>query len=245
MFTDGVKVDHTVVTPKPVKSALVVRKIKAETIGGEMASRIMGTILLDVDDLYCPKTQQFLTEEDLRAKGAVITTVKYNKILCFATKDTVKKGRTTGNEVPFIRKEYSMQMLLNVNWGSYINRRNDGDTTFVPSDKRSNGVTNFENCKAVGKTKAENFTLNGVCFKVLTDVCYYDENGNKYSDEKMAFLTSEYLKVQSKASKQKEADKHGIDVKFDPKYRTVRIDNCETVRCFGFEFRATEHINNR
>jgi len=236
----GVKTSLAVTTQKPIKSVFIERRISADTIGKEMASRIMGKILLDVDDLYDPKTQQFLSEDELKAKGAIFITIDYNKVLVCG-KELVKKSRITKEPSPYIRKKYTMQMLLNIDWSNYVNRRNDENYEFIPSEKRKNGVVNFENCRGIGQTTAKNFTLNGIAFKVLTDVKYYDENGNEYTD--IDSLKNEYFTKTVKAeqkSKQREADKHQIDVKFDPKYRTVRIDNCRAVRCFGFEYKPTE-----
>ena len=60
----------------------------------------------------------------------------------------------------------------------------------------------------------------------------------------MEFLTSEYLNVASKESKEKQADKHGIELQFDPQYRTTRIDNCDFIRAFGFEYKPIDNPQN-
>ncbi len=232
-------------TTKPIDSGVKVvlpteripRRISCETIGKDMTSRITGK-LIGFDDLYDPKTKTFKTEDELKKLGAVFITISLNKVL--SKSDTTVKGRTTKNPTPFIRKTSKYQVIGNVNWTSYINKRGSGD--FVSAEQRTNGIENFENCKAIGITRAENFTINGVAFRVLEKTKYYDENGREYTD--VEFLTSEYLKKQSQASKQKEADKHGIDVRFDPKYRTTRIDSCDIVGCFGFDYMPTENHCN-
>jgi len=223
---------------KTKQIVLVERRITSETIGKEIVSRITGK-LLGFDDLFDPKTKTFLTESELSAKGAVFVTVCYDKIMVIG-KDAVKKSRKTGEPTPFIRAKKKYQVIVNINWQSYINKRGNGD--FIPAEQRSNGVVNVEGCKAVGKTRAENYTINGVAFRVLETTKYYNADGVEYADPKS--LEAEYLKKQSKASKQKEADKHGIDVRFDPKYRTTRIDSCESVRCFGFEYKPTDNHSN-
>ncbi len=232
-------------TVKPIDSGVKVslpterisRRISCETIGKDMTSRITGK-LIGFDDLYDPKTKTFKTEDELKRLGAVFITISLNKVL--SKSDTTVKGRTTKNPTPFIRKTSKYQVIGNVNWTSYINKRGSGD--FVSAEQRTNGVLNYENCKAIGITRANNFTINGVAFRVLEKTRYFDENGREYTD--VEFLTSEYLKKQSKASKQKEADKHGIDVRFDPQYRTTRIDSCDYIRAFGFEYKPIENHCN-
>lgn len=211
----------------------VVRKVSSKTIANEIASRITGN-LVGFDDLYDIKTHRFLTENELKAKGAVFVTVSLNKIL--SKNDTVVKGRTTKNPTPFIRKTSKYQVITNINWESYVNKRGNGN--FIAAEKRVNGVENYCECRAVGTTQAGNYTINGVAFKILEDTKYFDENGNEYPDKD--FIEREYLKKQSKKSKEKEAEKHGIEVEFDPKYRTTRIDSCDSIKVFGFDFQPTE-----
>ncbi len=230
----GVKVN----LDKPVKTAVLVRKVSCQTIADDMVSRISGK-LIGFDDLFDPKTMRFLTENELKAKGAVFVTVSYNKVLVLG-KELVKKSRITKEPTPFIRKTSKYQVIANINWESYVNKR--GSKDFIPAENRSNGVENYAECKAIGKTRAGDFTINGVAFRVLEATKYFDGNGNEYPDKNA--LELEYVNKSSKASKQKEADKHGIDIRFDPKYRTTRIDSCDSVRGFGFEYRPTENPNN-
>ena len=230
----GVKVGAVVPVPtKTTEKVWIRRRVSCETIANELTSRISGK-LIGFDDLYDPATKTFKTEDELKAVGAVFMTISLNKVL--GKSDTTVKGRTMKNPTPYIRKTSKYQVIGNVNWTSFINKRGHGN--FVSAEQRSNGVENYENCKAVGKTRAENFTINGVAFRVLESTKYYDESGREYAD--VEFLTSEYLKKASKASKQAEADKHGIDVRFDPQYRTTRIDSCDSIRAFGFEFIPTK-----
>jgi hypothetical protein len=192
--------------------------------------------------LFDPATKTFKTEDELKAKGAVFITVNLDKVL--GDSELVKKSRITKNPTPFIRKTSCYQVIGNVNWTSYINKRGSAD--FVSAEQRSNGVVNFENCKAIGVTSKGNFTINGVAFRVLEKTKYYDKAGQEYTD--IISLKNEYFKKTAAAEKkanQREADKHGIDVRFDPKYRTTRIDSCKSVRCFGFEYKPTEnHLNS-
>ncbi len=230
----GKTADSVVVIPtKKSGKTFVQRRVSCDTIGREITSHIMGK-LIGFDDLFDAKTKTFKTEDELKALGAVFITISLNKVL--GKSDTTVKSRKTGEPTPFIRKTSKYQVIGNVNWTSFINKRGSGD--FVSAEQRSNGVENFENCKAVGKTRADNFTINGVAFRVLDSTKYFDANGVEYADK--AGLEADYLKKASKASLQKEADKHGIDVRFDPKYRTTRIDSCDYIRAFGSEYIPTE-----
>ena len=92
--------------------------------------------------------------------------------------------------------------------------------------------TGFEHPEISYKENIEN------TFKLLEATKYFDADGVEYADTKQ--LEADFLKQPSKESKQKEADKHGIDVRFDPKYRTTRIDSCDSVRVFGFDFKPTD-----
>jgi len=232
----GLKVSLPVVE-KPV---LVERKMASQGIANDMTSRITAK-LIGFGDLYDPKTQQFLSESELKAKGAVFVTIDYNKVLIVG-KDMVKKGRTTKNPTPFVRKTSKFQVIANIDWQSYINRRSEHGE-FEANENRANGVVNYAECRAIGITRAENYTINGVAFRVLEGTKYFDENGREYDD--VEFLRSEYLNGASKESKQKEADKHGIELKFDPQYRTTRIDSCDSIRAFGFEYKPTDNPLNK
>ena len=217
----------------------ITKKTKTtEEIANELTSIISGKFV-GIEDLYDHNTQQFLTESELKARGAVFIAVKMDKVL--GDSDTIKKGRTTKNPTPFIRKVCKYQVIANIDWQSYINRRSE-HKEFVQAEKRPNGIHNYEGCLAIGVTKAGNFVINGVVFNIIEDTKYFDENGVEY--ENVEFLKSEYFNKTSKASRQKEADKHGIAVEIDPQYRSTRIDSCEYIRAFGYEYRPVENHKN-
>jgi hypothetical protein len=227
----GIKVGAVVPVPA-VKEVIFERKISPKAIADDLTSRITGT-LVNYPDLFDPATGQFKTEDQLKAVGACFITVSYNKVL--GGSDTVKKGRTTKNPTPFIRKTSRFQVIANINWQSYINRRSEHGR-FIASPERANGVANYEDCKAIG-AKGDNYYICGVAFRVLEATRYFDIQGQEYPDA--AFIKSEYLTGASTESKQREADKHGIELPFDPQYRTTRIDSCDSIRAFGFDFIPT------
>ena len=78
VVTDSnVKVSLPVETKKPV---FVERRLPCQTIAAELASRITGK-MIGFDDLFDPKTNTFLTETELVAKGAVFVTVSKTRFL--------------------------------------------------------------------------------------------------------------------------------------------------------------------
>lgn len=233
--------DVQVVETKPQKTAVIVRKVSAETTALEMASRLTGK-LIGFDDLFDPKTGKFVTDAELKASGAKIVTVYMDKVL--GKSDVLAKSRFDKTPTPFIRKTTAYQIIININWASYINKRGRGD--FVPAENRTNGVENIvPECKGIGKTRAGNHTVNGVILRTIESTKYFDEHGNEFTDIKgEKGLQNEYFK-KTVAAEQKakavEADKHGIEVKFDPQYRTTRIDSCKSIRAWGFDYQPTEN----
>jgi len=221
-----VKVGLPVKTDKPV---IIRRELKPDYIADDMVSRITAK-LIGWGDLFDPKTQQFLTEAELKAKGAVFITIAYR-----TAAKLLKKDRITKESCPFdsVVKTSKYQVIANIDWQSYINRRSEHGN-FVVQEKRSNGVENYAECKAIGVTRAGNYTINGVAFRVLETTKYFDSNGKEIDKKALVSFLPDKTK-----SKQKQADKHGIAVEFDPQYRTTRIDSCEYIRAFGFEYIPT------
>jgi len=213
------------------------RKIPSRTIADDMVSRIGGK-LVGFDDLYDPKTQQFLTEDELIKKGAIFVTIAYKKTLVIG-KDILVKSRSTKEPIVdgLYIKTSKYQVIANINWESYVNKRGDGN--FVSAEARVNGVKNYEACRAIG-IKGDFRYINGVAFRSLKSAKYFKDDVEL---DKETFERN-FCKKASKASLQKQADKHGIDIKFDPKYRTTRIDSCKYIKIFGFEYKPTDNPSN-
>jgi hypothetical protein len=226
--------DVQTVETKKEKTAVVVRRVSSKTVADDMTSRIMGK-LIGFDDIYDPTTQTFLTEAELRAKGAIFVTVTMNQVMTPGKNGVTKKSRTTKIPTPFIRKTNRVQYIANVNWGSFINRRGHGD--FVPDEERANGTENYNGCKAIS-VKGENYYIAGVAFRTIESTKYVDRHGVELDK---ATIEAEYMPKRSQASKEREAQKHGIAVEFDPQFRTTRIDNCSSVRAFGFDYQPTDN----
>lgn len=224
-------------TAVKTKDVVIERKMASKGIADDMASRITAK-LIGFGDLFDPKTMQFLSEAELVAKGAVFLTIAYKKALVIG-KDLVKKNRST--KEPIVDASYvktsKYQVIANINWESYVNKRGHGN--FVSAETRANGVENYEACRAIGVLR-DNYYVNGVAFKALESAKYFADGKELDKDT----FERDFGKKPSKASQQKEADKHGIDIKFDPKYRTTRIDSCEYIRAFGFRYIPTDNVLN-
>jgi len=230
----GLKVSGIKTVPVQ-KEKPIQRRVSCETIANELTSRISGK-LIGFDDLFDAKTNLFLTENELQAKGACFVTIDFQKVMVPNSNDAVAKSRFTKEPMPYILKKSKYQVITNIDWESYVNKRGTG--SFVMATKMSNGMTNYENCKVIKISKDGNFSVSGVAFKSIEKTKYFDENGNELDREK---TEKEFLKVASEKSKQAQADKHGIDIRFDPKYRTTRIDSCKSIRAFGFEYIPTQN----
>lgn len=236
--------DIQVVEPKPEKTAVIVRKVSSETAALEMASRLTGK-LIGFDDLFDAKTGKFLTDAELQKSGAAFVTVYMDKVM--GKSDVLAKSRFDKSPTPYIRKTSAYQIIININWESYIAKR--GTATFIPADSRANGVENIvPECKGIGKTQKGNCTINGVILRTIEKTRYFDENGVEYTDIKGENgLQNEFFK-KTVAAEQKgravEAEKHGIEERFDPQYRTTRIDSCRSVRAWGMDYQPTDNNQN-
>ena len=222
------------------KPVVIERKITSNSIADDMASRITGK-LVNFPDLFNPKTGQFLTEAELVKKGACIVTVKYS---CLQDKTKmVVKNRETKEPNPYLEttlREQEYQMIVNIVWQSYIDSRGE-ETGYIAQEKRSNGVENYADCRAIGKTTEGFKTLNGVIFRVLKKATYTDLQGRELDFNEC----EQYRKKPSLQSLESEAKKHGLTVKTDVHYSTTRIDNCFALRAFGFEYKPTDNVKNK
>ncbi len=211
------------------KQVAIPRNISSDGIADEIASRISGT-LVNLEDVYDVKTGQFVGEDKLRASGCTFTSVDYRKNV---TGELLKKDRVTKEPLKYSRveKSFSAIILTEINWKKFVEKRSTYKTVDV-ADKRSNGVENYH-CQAIGETRAGNKTINGVVFKITKKTEYRDENGDLIDRE----LLVNFLPKAADPAKQEK--KYGISADKMPQYRTVRIDNCDRIRAFGFEFIPT------
>jgi len=219
----------------PQKAVVIERRISPEAIAKDITSRVMGKTL-DGGDIFDPKSQRFLNDSELVAKGAVFVTVA----LASPVKNMNKTSRADSSPNPYLEaglvKKSTFQLLINIDWKSYINRRN-GDNTFIPEKKASNNIKNFFDCRGVGEHDNGNFFVKGIVLRSIKKAEFVLPNGDVVAKETLA----DYL---PKKNRKNEAAKHGIAVEFDPQFRSAGIGNCEYIRAFGFEYRPTENPNN-
>lgn len=191
------------------------------------------------------------SELDLRNKGCVFGTIKVNKDL---GKGAMKAThRTTGEINPFVAtgrganktmptrkafEQYSVQVLLNILWQNSIDNtreRTDGyDTGFKAQEHRQNGIQNVGDSRVVCEKTVkgeQRYYLNYIVFRYLEDRKIVDENGQELDQEWMKGFADK-TDEQIKESREREAYKHGIAVKFDPQIRQMRIDNMAEIRVF-------------
>lgn len=187
------------------------------------------------------------TKEDLKKKGATFATLKVRRV--FGEGEMVKKHRESKIENPFLNEktaieEYSIEVLLNCVWQSVLDRRiekHGGNEGFEAQKERANGIQNYGDSRVVcskivnGETR---FYINYIVFEYLTDRVLHDETGREIDSVWFdGFLKSP--KAQKEAGRQREADKHGLEIEFDPQNRQMKMSNIENVSVFGFDYQPT------
>ena len=224
-----VKVGLPVKTEKPV---FIERRMSSENIGNEIASRVAGK-LIDIPDVFNPKTGEFVSESELRKKGVNFVSISYKKDIA---KDLLKKNRNTKEPTPWktMIKTFKVLILCEAKWKAYLEKYSTLDSLDdIVQEYRQNGVQNYH-CQTIGKTRADKTTINGIIFRTIEKTKYYDGKGAEVDQETLV----DYLPKKSYKSMH---EKYSIPawVKL-PQYRTIRVDNCEYVRSFGFQFIPTD-----
>jgi len=207
------------------------RQMPVNDVANDIATRIKGEPVRGWNEIV-DKNGRLLDADTLEKRGCTIVVMDYDAVLSM---------NKTGN--PFfnngIRRAYTVRGLTNVIWNNVIRneqeRQGVTDVVFTSDDTKANGVKDLEGCRGVGETRAKNPTINYIPMDYLADTRYYDASGRVYTRDEL----SPWIKGQSQASKQKEADKHGLTIETDKEYRTMRIDNCKAIRVFGFEYVPT------
>ena len=192
------------------------------------------------------------SELALRDKGCVFGTIKVNKDL---GKSSMKAThRTTGEINPFVAtgrgknktmptrkafEQYSVQVMLNIIWDNSIDNTREAtsgiDTGFKSQGFRQNGIQNVGESRVVCQKTVQDeqrYYLNYIVFRYLEDRKIVDENGQELDQNWMKGFADK-TDEQVRESREREADKHGIAVEFDPQIRQMRIDNMAEIRVFG------------
>ena len=103
---------------KTRSNVVIERKINSNDIGNEIASRVAGKPI-DISDVYCVKTGQFLTEDEMKKKGVNFVSISYKKDI---TKDLLKKNRETKEPTTFekVIKTMKIVLLCEAKWAKFI-----------------------------------------------------------------------------------------------------------------------------
>jgi hypothetical protein len=129
---------------------------------------------------------------------------------------------------------------VNAIWENAVNnkvgRLNDGEKgDFEADKKRSNGILNYLDSRVVChkiKEQIQTFYLNYIVADYIGETKYEDADGNPLDYADLA----EYHQVKSQASKQREADKHGLEVEKDVQIRQMKFENITTLSIFGVDY---------
>lgn len=199
-----------------------------------------------------------LKEEDLRKIGCTFATLEVRRVL--GDSDFIKTHRVTKEANPYLTaktaiEEYKVQVLLNCVWQSVLDRRiekHDGNEGFQAQGFRANGIENLGDSRVVCEkeikgTGEKRLYLNYIVHKYLTSRVLHDENNQPIDADYLdGFLKSP--KAAKDKSRQAEADKHGLELEFDPQNRQMKMSNIQSIRLLNVEYRPTEittvHIVN-
>ena len=236
-----------------VQKTIVRYNLTHDILAKTLVSRFEGLQPIVMVEIIDENGRLIVTEEELKKRGATFTTAFVVRDLSGAM---VKKNRETGEDNPFVdtkispktrtaTERYSIQYLLNAIWQNVVDNKRektDGtETGYKAGTTRSNGIVNYENSRVIChkiKDGKETFYMNYVVLRYLSERIVTDENGDVIDAEWLdGFLSKS--KVQQHKSREKEAKKHGIEARFDPQIRQMKMSNIAKIRVFGAEFVPT------
>jgi hypothetical protein len=157
---------------------------------------------------------------------------------------TEKNENGKKKENPFLENGVfeigKIRIDLNAIWENAVNnkaeRENENGNVGFEADKyRSNGIENYMDSRVVChkvKENEETFYLNYIVADYIGETVYQDGDGNAldYAD------IEEYHQKPSIESKQKEADKHGLEIENDVNIRQMKFENITTLSIFGVDY---------
>jgi len=193
-------------------------------------------------------------EDELRRRGASFVTIKVSKGL---KDDLLKKSRVDGSDCPFADsrvgkatrqaiEKYEVQGIVNVkDWQAIVDRRRTKhggtETGWKASASRSNGIENSSSdstvvCeKVIKKTEELRYYVNYLVLRYLTKRVVIDgATGADITEEVSQFVADKT------ASREREAEKHGIEVDLDPQIRQMKFSNIEEIAIEGRVYIPTE-----
>ena len=230
----------------------VTRPTSHKMLGDAIVNQFMGIAAVDLTD----EMGQVLSETELKKKGCVFATIHVSRNL---GKSKMKAThRVTGEINPFVitgrgknKKQptmmaietYKVQVLLNTIWQNVVDNKVEkvgGEKTdWKAGEQKTNRIGLHNNdCRVIGykeKDGEETFYTNYIIFKYLSKRVVKDEHGRELDAEWLDgfALKSKDQKVESE---KREALKHGLSVKDDPKYRNMKFENIRFISMFGTDY---------
>ena len=240
---------------KTITAATVVNPITRPTshkmLADAIVNRFKGVAAIDLTN----EMGEVLSESDLKKKGCVFATIHVSRNLASTMR---AKHRITGEVCPFTVtgrgknkiqptmmaiETYKVQVLLNTIWQNVVNNKVEkvtGDKgEFVASKTKTNRIgLHDKDCRVVGykeKDGEETFYTNYIIFNYLSKRVVKDEHGREL-DTKWLDGFAKTSKDQKAESEKREALKHGLSVKDDPKYRNMKFENIRFISMFGTDY---------
>ncbi len=239
------KTAKTVVNP-------ITRPTSHKMLGDAIVNQFMGIAPIDLTD----EMGRVLSETELKKKGCVFATIHVSRNL---GKSKMKAThRVTGEVNPFVVtgrgknknqptmmaiETYKVQVLLNCIWQNVVDNKVEKTegikTGWVANKTKTNRIGLLDkDCRVVGykeKDGEETFYTNYIIFKYLSKRVVKDEHGRELDAEWLdGFATKS--KDQKQESEKREALKHGLSVKDDPKYRNMKFENIRFISMFGTDY---------
>lgn len=230
----------------------IVRPTSHKMLADTIVNKFKGIGPIDLTD----EMGKVLSENELKKKGCVFATIHVNRNLGLSKMKATH--RITGEVNPFIVtgrgknkiqptmmaiETYKVQVLLNCIWQNVVDNKvekTDGiKTGFVAKKEKTNRIGLHDtDCRVIGykkKDEDETFYTNYIIFKYLSKRVVKDEHGRELDAEWLdGFATKS--KDQKQESEKREALKHGLSVKDDPKYRNMKFENIRFISMFGMDY---------
>ena len=175
-------------------------------------------------------------------KGMVFGTIHFRKPMKMRKFHRTEKG-DDGKKLnnPYVDNVFevgTLQVEFNGDWQNKVDnvrdRENGVETEWVADKKRPNGIENYKDSKVVCINSINNtFYLNYIVMKYVDSTIYVNKDNNILDYDNI----KEYHQVKTTQNKLNEAMKHGLTTSTDPQIRQIKIENIESLRIFGVEYR--------
>ena len=179
--------------------------------------------------------------DKLGKRWAYINFRKPMKMRKFHRTEKNELGKKLAN--PFVGNVFEIGRIkidLNAIWENMVRIKADkvgdnGEIGFVPNKTRNNGILNFMDSRVVChkiKEEIETFYLNYIVADYVGKTTYVNSDNEPLDYADLA----EYHQTKSRASLQKEADKHGLTVETDVQIRQMKFETISELAIFGVHF---------